>query len=255
MHRFVSRLNTFKAIGNYSLQGHYCNCAVVAGRYMVFSFWPYEEEAMRTIWGCLKVSREQEKELKEMTKECEDLKKQLIGKDEEVRNLNLIIQNKTLQVEQAQRQVRVAQKLMWTAQHDSHQAKQQMWKAKQDTRKAQQETRTARIEAQKSEGKWRRMQQMQERERTERLRLRDPIHIYALQGGTSGLLPEDWKLVLDYHKGAHGIELGQPRSDGTQSVQFKVDNLALHFDLVVPQDVRTLSMQLPLQPSELCPDF
>ena len=142
VHRFDATLNKYRTVGDYSLDKHYCNCAVAAGRYIVFSFWPFENEAVRTIWECLQVTRAIEKELKIKTKECTELKTQLEA--------------------------------------------------------ARQETSAARQEARIREQIWREMQQRQEQQFAERMRLSDPIHIYALPDGASGMRREDWQLVLDY---------------------------------------------------------
>jgi hypothetical protein len=50
---------------------------------MVFSFWPYEDEAIRTIWESLKVIRAMEKQLKGKGREIEGLKKQIGGLEQE----------------------------------------------------------------------------------------------------------------------------------------------------------------------------
>lgn len=242
VHRYVARLHSYQKIGSYSLDKHYCNCAVVAGRYMVFSFWPYEEEAVRTIWEGLRVSRGMEKELRAKDRELKVAK-------EEVRTLRVKLEQvqQQLQATQAQLQHHLSQ--LFSSWREASQAKEEAKRAKEEARQAKEEARQA-------EGQWRRMQQAREAERNERLRLRDPIHIYALEEGASGMRPEDWTLVLDYHKGAHGIELEDPRPDGRQQrVQFTVGDLSLQFDLVVPGNVSSLKAKLPLSPSLLCADF
>jgi hypothetical protein len=62
--RFDAELGQYRMIGNYALDGHYCNCAVGASRYLVLSFWPFEEEAIRKVWECLRVSRVMEKKMR-----------------------------------------------------------------------------------------------------------------------------------------------------------------------------------------------
>ena len=246
VHRFDSRLGKFKTIGNYSLDGHYCNCAVAAGRYIVFSFWPYEEEAMRTIWECLKLTREMDKTLKAKTKECAELKEQLDAKTKYCDELERQLSNNESQIENLQFNLRHQFIQFRQVQVQFQEARRDATVARRGATVARRDAMLAKREAQESENKYLQMQQRQERARNERLRIRDPIHIYALQEGKSGNYREDWQLVVDYHKGAHDIELGEPRLDGTQSLSFIVDALVLQFDLVVPRDLRSLKIDLPL---------
>ena len=273
VYRFNATLNTYHLVGNYSLDGHYCNSAAAAGRYMVFSFWPYEEEAMRTIWGCLKITRSLEKELKAKDKTYREM---LEAKDEELKELEMALDQAQVQANAAWREtrkarleVKAARKETSAARHDAATARQDASNARQDASFARQDASNARQDASsarqeaaitrrekmESDNRWREMQQQQERERNERLRNRDPIHIYALQECKSGFQAEDWRLVLDYHKGAHDIQLGEARSDGTQQVNFVVHSDVLQFDLVVPRDITSIKIKLPLSPPVLCPDF
>ena len=269
VYRFEKGSKSYQHVGDYSLNHHYCNSAVVGGRYMVFSFWPYEEEAMRTIWGCLRVTRSIEKELRTKEKTCRELESQLEAQDKELRaldasfeQLEIQLETKSAQLQQAQRQANAAWKETRRARLEAKAARRETNSARFDAATARQEANSARQEAAiarraaiESESKWRGVQQRLEREQNERFRVRDPIHIYALQEGKSGFHMNDWHLVLDYHKGAHGIQLGEPRPDGTQQVNFVVNSDVLQFDLVVPRDVTSLKVTLPLSPPVLCPDF
>jgi hypothetical protein len=84
--------------------------------------------------------------------------------------------------------------------------------------------------------------------------------VYALAGGKSGTKQSDWHLVVDYHKGAHGLELSAPfqtdmgRQGSTQRLKITEGNVVFEFDLVVPEDLGTLG-QLPIVPGRLCKRF
>merc|ERR1711920_804128 len=126
--------------------------------------------------------------------------------------------------------------------------------AKEATRQAaaaKQEAYLARKQLREKEEEWRRQRQNQERARAERLRLRDPIHIYALVEGTSGFSRQDWKLVVDYHKGAHDLYLGEPCPDGTQILEVTEHESVFRFNLVVPSDVMSMGLSLPIVPDRL----
>merc|ERR1712137_1014232 len=77
VHRYDASKNCHKLLGEYSLDGHYCNCVVGSGRYLVFSFWPYEDEAMRAIWEGEKSMREMKKAQIALEMENEELKKEV----------------------------------------------------------------------------------------------------------------------------------------------------------------------------------
>ena len=269
VHRFDASLNKYQTVGDYSLDNHYCNCAVAAGRYIVFSFWPFENEAVRTIWGCLQVTRAIAKDLKSKTKECTELKTQLEASRQDSSAATQQASAARQEAFSSRQEASAARKEASAARQEAFSARQETSAARQDAsvarqetsaaRKeafsARQETSAARQEARTHEQTWRQMQQRQEQQFQERMRLRDPIHIYALPDGASGMRREDWHLVLDYHKGAHDIELGEPRPDGNQQVNFIVDSTVLQFDLVVPKDINSLKMKLPLSPAVLCADF
>ena len=91
----------------------------------------------------------------------------------------------------------------------------------------------------------------------ERLRNLDPIHIYAQKDRTSGLSKEDWVLVVDYHKGAHDIQLCGAQPNGAQTLEITEHDTVFNFDLIAPRDLseKALGMSLPVVPGRLCQDF
>jgi hypothetical protein len=270
-HRFDPARQRHRLLRDFSLDGHYCNCAVGAGGYMVFSFWPYEEEAIRAIWECLRVARSMEKELRAKTREADELRKELGGKDAEVSKLQQAIADRDAHIAdsaatiahlRASAQFKATQ--LARARQDARAAAEDSRRAQSARREAVAEARAARAAAaaarkehRASEAAWRRQQQNQERARAERLRLRDPIHIYALRGGAAGARGEDWQLVLDYHKGAHDIRLGRagPGGGGVQGLEVTEHRTVYRFELAVPADVGSIGAPLPLVPARLCPDF
>jgi uncharacterized protein YoxC len=232
--RFDPSSFRYRTINTYSLAGHYCNSVAGAGRYMVISFWPYEEEAVRTIWECLRVRRELEKTLRSNTHDIQNLQ-------EQVRTL--------------EQQVRAKNEEIATLQRRLGQASTQVVTLQRDLQSQRQATQAAANESKASQRALWEMQQRYENERNERLRLRDPIHVYALDEGTSGFAKEDWTLVLDYHKGANKITLHPPEANGVQQLELAVKNDVFVFDLVVPRRVRSLGFPLPLVPGRLCEGF
>lgn len=67
----------FLQVSVLSLARHYCNSAVARGRYRVISFWACKEEAIRTLWECLRISRAMEKELRDKMLEVQRLQVKL----------------------------------------------------------------------------------------------------------------------------------------------------------------------------------
>uniref|UniRef100_A0A7S4IU71 Uncharacterized protein n=1 Tax=Vannella robusta TaxID=1487602 RepID=A0A7S4IU71_9EUKA len=191
------------------MEGHYCNCAVGKDRYFVISFWPYEEEAIRTIWEGVKVLREAKKSQRMLEKENKSLKAQVSQLQRRLSEQQLIADNE----------------------------------------------RDLRIEAYKQAERLRRMQQRQEWQRNERLRYRDPIHIYALEDNASGTCAKDWKLIVDYHKGAHNIQLSPADPhNATQELEITENDSIYLFDLIAPRNLSSLGL-LPVVPSKLCEKF
>jgi hypothetical protein len=271
VHRFDPARQRHGLLRDFSLDGHYCNCAVGAGSYMVFSFWPYEEEAIRAIWECLRVARSMEKELRAKTREVDQLRQELAGKDAEASKLQRAIADRDARIADCEAAIT---SLRATARSNAAQlvrARQDARAAVEDSRRAQSARReavaearaaraaaaAARKEQRATEAAWRRQQQNQERARAERLRLRDPIHVYALRGGAAGLRGDDWQLVLDYHKGAHDIRLGRagPGGGRAQGLEVTEHRVVYRFELAVPEDLEAIRAPLPLVPARLCPDF
>lgn len=266
VHRFDTASQSYMHLADYSLAGHYCNCAVGAGRYLLISFWPFEEEAMRTIWECLKVGRAMEKELKSKTKEIDELKAAVGTKDAEISRLNALIVEKDAYIVYCQEEMARLNEIIRSKNAQLARAR---YEAKVAIKAAAREAALARKEAaaarsaaalvrrqqRESDAMWRQQRQSQERARSERLRLRDPIHIYALAGGTTGSRKEDWVLVLDYHKGAHDLRLGAMGPDGTQTLEVTEHDNVFRFDLLCPADISSIAAVLPVVPGKLCSDF
>jgi len=196
---------------------HYCNCAVAGGRYLVISFWPYEEEAIRSLWEGIKLSREFQKTIKkqefqivELQEEVDSLKIKITEKDETISSLKKNIRYNKRQQEKRQRE----------------------YEERQAARQRAYEERQSRNQQMKEERARRNVQRRFERQRNERFRLLDPIHIYALDGNSSGVMKEDWKLVIDYHKGAHDIRLGHLNPDGSRALDITENDKVFQFDLV-----------------------
>jgi len=91
----------------------------------------------------------------------------------------------------------------------------------------------------------------------------DPIHIYALQPGLDGAIPESWELILDYHKGAHALDLfapGQtlPKAGAAHQISQRLliteNKSVFEFELLLPVDFRRLG-KLPILPGRLCEGF
>jgi len=265
VHRFDQDLQKYRQVGEFSLEGHYCNCAVAGGRYLVLSFWPYEEEAVRTIWEGLRVARKMEAEIQAKTKTIESLRGELTTKESHIGHLKECINEKDAQITQLKNEIArlknaLHQKNSYIAQQQERlKAQKEAAAARQEAYLRQKAERAqaalARRQQREAEQMWRRQRQNQERARQERLRLRDPIHVYVLEEGTSGFCKEDWKLVVDYHKGAHDLYLGEPLPDGTQTLELTEHDNVFRFDLVVPHNVGSTGLSLPLVPGRLCPDF
>jgi chromosome segregation ATPase len=145
----------------------------------VLSFWPYEEEAMRTVWECLRIGRTMEKALRSNADEIEAMRG-------EVTSLQAALRDKEQQLQyglhQAQRAIAsrnavIAQRTsQLRTQHVAHQR--QVRDLRGQVNMARRKATVARSEA-----------------RSQRLRLRDPILVYVLQGGRDGFDRDDWALV------------------------------------------------------------
>lgn len=305
--RFDPSTRSYRVVATYSLEKHYCNCAVAAGRYLVISFWPYEEEAIRIVWESLRISRTMEKALKSSTNEVESLKSevakltaQLQQKENELSMLKAELARSKEDTEKLRSQKQQLESQLSQAKSDLKQRKQQisslvaqaeyrdqqherkvgylqtqLSQSRNDANEAREKKREYQTMYQRSQQKihhleqnlsevkaardrerqFRAMQQRSERQRNERLRLRDPIHVYALRDGHSGFDREDWALVLDYHKGAHDLSLSSPDISGKQTLEVVENSTVVQFELCVPGDVAQIGAPLPLQPGRLCEEF
>jgi hypothetical protein len=264
--RFDAETCRYRKIANYALEGHYCNCAVAAGRYLVLSFWPYEEEAMRTVWECLRMGRTMEKTLKNNAAEIASLQTQLQEKEEELNAVKSELLSTKGEVEKLRQEVYKLRGSLFQAQQSLANKNQQISRMaasghQKDLVHARQvqnlrsKMSQARSEARVERDKYRAMQNRYEQQRLERLRLRDPIHVYALREGRAGFEREDWAMVLDYHKGAHDLSISAPRVDGNQMLEVVEHSKVVQFELCVPRNVADIGAALPLQPGRLCDDF
>ncbi len=245
VHRFDMKAQLHQFIGEYSLENHYCNCVAGAGKYFIISFWPYEEEAVRTIWDSLKIARSMEKVFRKKEKSW---KVELEKKDQEIEKLNqeiIVLRNKVSAVEL---QLLKKEKIL-----RENRKREQMRKIQaQQHREAREREAILKRERFLQEQKLREEKFRRDRERNERLRMRDPIHIYQLSSG-SGTQKSDWTLVVDYHKGAHDIKLEFDRKSECHSLEIIENENVFCFDMLFP-DLQSLS-DLPLVPERLCAEF
>jgi hypothetical protein len=135
-------------------------------------------------------------------------------------------------------------------------------KAEKEARRKAAAESSARAQRMREERAW--AQRMRDSARqSERFRMLDPIHVYALReprlSGDSG---DDWVLVLDYHKGAHALQLESGSAEGSgsgsgphQRLLVTEKDTVFSFDLVAPADLGTLSGSLPVVPGRLCDGF
>jgi hypothetical protein len=299
VHRFdESKTGTYRAVGSFDLQGHYCNAAKGCGSYFVLSWWPYEAETMMAIWEGGRQLREQGKAITTMDRENKALQLQLRDKNKqqalleqktaeqlqykdqqlqaEQRNHNsLAKQNANLRQQVKQQAARAAEKAANQAAYEAQkqanrQAKQAAYEA-QKLRNQQEYLRRKDLQRQwheqrrLKEQQWRANRQAAASRRAERFRLRDPIHVYTLVDGKSGNDKDDWALVLDYHKGAHALELfqaappavGAAEEGATRPVQrlrVTEHDRVFDFDLIAPADLASIG-KLPIVPGRLCADF
>lgn len=130
-------------------------------------------------------------------------------------------------------------------------------KAHAQQQKAQAMERAAQRAAQQQrERQWRDQRRRAAAARSERYRYRDPIHIYALDrpGTGTGDSAADWKLVVDYHKGAHALELTGDTAN--QRLLVTEHDTVFEFGLVAPAELASLDqLGLPVVPKSLCPGF
>jgi hypothetical protein len=145
--------------------------------------------------------------------------------------------------------------------------KQREWKARQQKVQA--------WEAHKQQRDTRRQRELTRKElaRQQRWRLRDPIHLYCLLAAPSappapGTLASAssgaWHLVLDYHKGAHALQLlpGSGDSDGDPSdgqLLVTENDTVFEFEVVVDRQALLRGSKggewTPCVPGHLCDGF
>lgn len=247
MHRYDPKRQRYVRVGEWALEGHYINCAIAEGRFLVISFWPYEDEAMRAVWEALRRERQFDKTIK--------------GQQKLIQGLEASREQASQVISRQQRTITRQQKELYRQQEAIRRkdAKVRHLQDKEQQRRQQAAERQAAWEARKSareaEKRARRMRQAAERARKERFRLRDPIHVYALRDQrVSGLAKDDWQLVLDYHKGAHDLELCPSEQGQLPRLLITEADSVFEFELTVPP-VLTQLADLPVVPGKLCPDF
>lgn len=230
VHRLSPKTLTYKLLMDYSLEGHYCNVAVGVGRYFVLSWWPYEEEAMRAIHEAVQRERGMENAFRQ----------ELKSKDQQIQT-----QEKAFRQELQSKEQQIQSQENALRQKDSYisQIKQKM----QEDRKAMRE----------KEMRWHEQRRRETQRRNERFRLRDPIHVYALQEGRDGNSPDDWILAIDYHKGAHGLQLEPPMdASGAQRLCVTEHRTIFEFELRAPADLLGMGAgALPVCPEQMCDGF
>jgi len=256
--RFNVNKQAHTKMGDYSLEGHYCNAAVGSGGYFVLSWWPYEGEAIRAIWEAGKQTREQARVIRALQLELASKDKAIQRRDEKLSHVHEKLSHVQHQLqiskEREQRAREEAERKKQRAREEAERKKQE-WLERQQLREAarEQAIRAARERAERNREK-----------REERYRLRDPIHIYALVSGADGSSAKDWTLILDYHKGAHSLKLSPPSSAkaagfgvserSLQRLRITEHSKVFEFELCAPTDLRTVG-RLPIVPGRLCEGF
>jgi len=276
--RYSSKTMSHKRVMQKSLAGHYCNAAVGKGGFIVLSWWPYEEEAMRAIHEGAKSLRAVERTLeftvKTSAKQQEEIARQQKALD--AREAELEAQKQALdaadkaRVQAERRAVQAERGAQATKKSADVLVANARYQAESAARAVQLE-RDARLQAEKravqAEDKVRFQAEREARrqaeaawrnQRSERFRMRDPIHIYALSSGRAGDAEADWTLVVDYHKGAHALELGDASESGgggrVQRFRVTEHDKVFEFDLVATGELEALG-SLPIVPHALCDGF
>ena len=245
--RFNANKQAHIKVGDYSLDGHYCNAAVGSGGYFVLSWWPYEDEAIRAIWEAGKQTREKDRMIRALQLELASKDIAIQRRDEKLNEVQQQLQRERKQREWLEQKER--------ARREEAERKKQEWLERRQLREAarEQAIRAARERAERNHA-----------DRIERFRLKDPIHIYALAGGAAGNSAKDWTLILDYHKGAHSLELSPPSSAKAagigvserplQRLRITEHSKVFEFELCAPTDLRTVG-RLPIVLGLLCEGF
>jgi len=271
-------------IGQWSLANHYVKSVCANGRFLVISFWPYDEEAVRALYESGYRERQLKRLVKQAAAENMKLGKKLDLKTAELKTKNKKIKDQKGKLKQAKKENGKLEKKVHNLKKDlkkkdevissqklhlkekdnensrlktevnskraeSESLRRDMKRKDQDAAKTQARL-ASQLTSQLSE-----IQELNRRlqeERAERNRLRDPIHVYVME--TDGMCKEDWKLVLDYHKGAHELRLGQEERDGTRALFVTVEDDCFTFKLNAPEKILQQS-NLPSVPKQLCPDW
>jgi hypothetical protein len=228
-------------IATQELEGHYCNSAEGCGRFVALSWWPYNEEAVRRNHEANAVERKQQQQI-------DSLKRQVAARDQKLSKLGQKLEAQRTTIRQQGKQLEASASALESerAQHASTKASEQSLRQYASRLADQAAQREREIES---------MRQQQQYNRAERLRLADPIHLFAMREGASGDSAEDWQLVLDYHKGAHELEITAPAAeDGSQLLRITEHDTVYTFAITVPANTAKLGT-LPIVPSRLCDGF
>jgi hypothetical protein len=199
---------------SFTLKGHYCNDADAHGQFLVLSWWPYDKGALRALWNAAKQMDLKNAELAQSSHLNAKLVAQLARMEAKVQNLQR-------ELRQAQEREREAKRL-------------EMEAAKRQKALQQQ---------------YERLRYQHERERQERLRWADPIHLHVFNKAT-----QKYVLVMDYHKGAHGLRLYSIKSGQVGRLFVCEDDYEYEFELAAPSDAE-LSRWRKFIPKKLCDDF
>jgi hypothetical protein len=309
--RYSSKTMSHKRVMQKSLAGHYCNAAVGKGGFIVLSWWPYEDEAMRaihegakslraverTLEFTVKTSAKQQEEIARQQKALDareaelEAQKQALDAADKARvqaerravqaergaqatkkSADVLVANARYQAESAARAAQRERDARLQAEKRAVQAEDRVrfqaekarikeernaqYLAEKARKDAQYQAERARAQAERearrqAEAAWR-------NQRSERSRMRDPIHIYALSSGRAGDAEADWTLVGDYHKGAHALELGDAAESGgggrVQRFRVTEHDKVFEFDLVATGELEALG-SLPIVPRALCDGF
>ena len=247
--RYSAAQQAYARVCDYELGGHYCNAAVGLGRYLTLSWWPYEEEAMRTQWEG--VNRENALAFDLQRTQADNAKmaeENKVLRDKQARANQVISKLKT----KVKQQGRTIQKQQ--AQAAEAKQRQEAAKAKRQAQHEKRLRQKAMLQAQRqAEYEWRKQRQRDARRQNERFRLRDPIHVYALQAGCSGAQQEHWVQVLDYHKGAHALELAPDPNAEALLLKVTEHDQVFEFQLHAPAHLDKASW--PVVPGRLCEGF
>eukprot|EP00475_Leptophrys_vorax_P014699 TRINITY_DN20983_c0_g4_i1.p1 TRINITY_DN20983_c0_g4~~TRINITY_DN20983_c0_g4_i1.p1 ORF type:complete len:438 (+),score=100.25 TRINITY_DN20983_c0_g4_i1:2-1315(+) len=233
VYMFQEEEKSYSHIGEWSLANHFVRSVCGAGDYLVFSFWPFDEEACRAIYESaynerklVRMLRAQVEANVKLLEEKNDLNHELVRTKQELEKVGS--ENQQLRAKNEELSSNVS-----SLHYSVDSLQQQMRKQINEVRSLSQQLQS---------------------ERNERWRARDPIHIYVRDRKKDGKKKNDWTFVLDYHKGAHGLALGAEQPDKSRSLYVTVDDDCFEFQLAPAQKLLSLR-GLPVVPEQLCPDF